>query len=282
MTGLQLNVGLISGINFRELVDQLVSLDAIPMNRLAARTEVLELERTALEQLMARFLTTSYMLRRLNNIQPFLRTEVSSSNTNLLTVTRSGSANPIPGSYTFTPLQMASAQQTVARGVASDTAALGRTGTITLGKGWSVENDILLQDVNGGEGFSRGLIRLTDGHGQRATIDLRQAFTVRDVINAINDNYDVDVIAELDGDRIVLRDVSGGDPTRMSVQEVSGGNTAASLGLFGPSVSNNNGVIAGSSIWRLGENMCLSLLNDGNGLVFDSLLPDLAIRTRDG
>jgi len=281
MSGLQLNVGLISGINFRELVDQLVSLDAVPMNRLIARTEVLEMERTALEQLMARFLTSSYMLRRLNNIQPFLRTEVASSNTNLLTVVRSGSANPAPGSFTFTPIQMASAQQTVARGVASDTDALGRTGTITLGKGWSVENDVLLSNINGGEGFSRGHIRLTDGNGVRATIDLRQAFTVRDVVNAINDNYDVDVIAELDGDRIVLRDVSGGDPSRMSVQEVSGGSTAASLGLMGRTVD-ANGVMTGSSIWRLGENMCLTLLNDGNGVVFDSVWPDLAINTRDG
>ncbi|MCL2710595.1 MAG: flagellar filament capping protein FliD [Planctomycetaceae bacterium] len=281
MTGLQLNVGLISGINFVDLVNQLIQLDAVPMNRLAARNEVLAMERDALTNTMARFLTTSYMIRNLNRAQPYLRTDVTSSNDSLIRVVKSGSTNPVPGSYTFTPLQMASAQQTVARGVHSDTEALGRTGTITIGKGWSVENEVLLQDINGGEGFSKGSIRLIDGNGQRATIDLRKALTVNDVINAINDNHDVDVIAELDGDRIVLRDVSGGDPSKMAVQEVSGGNTAASLGLLGRTVD-ASGAMTGSAIWRLGENMSLSLLNDGNGVVFDSSLPDFSITCKDG
>ena len=280
MTGLQLNVGLFSGINYVELVDQLIQIDAIPMNRLAARNELLALEKAALERIMARWLTTSFMMRDLNRIQPFLRTDVTSSNPAVLTATRTGT--PVPGSYTFTPLQMASAQQTVASGVISDTAALGRTGTITLGKGWDVESSIELKDLNGGEGISKGSIRLTDGNGIRATIDLRQAMTIKDVINAINDNHDVDVIAELDGDRIVLRDVSGGDPTKMTVQEVSGGNTAASLGLIANNVVNDNGVIRGNTIWRLGENMSLSLLNDGNGLVFENVLEDLWINCRDG
>jgi len=281
MTGLQLNVGLFSGINYVDLVNQLIQLESGPMNRLAKRTEVLAMERDALTNTMARFLTTAYPIRRLNALQPYLRTDVTSSNPALLTAARVGSGTAVPGSYTFTPLQMASAQQTVARGVASDTTSLGRTGTITLGRAWSVENDIALSDINGGDGFTRGLIRLTDGNGQRATIDLRQAFTVRDVINTINDNYDVDVIAELDGDRIVLRDVSGGDSSRMMVQEVSGGSTAASLGLMGRTVD-TNGVLTGSAIWRLGENLNLSLLNDGNGLIFENLMPDLSIRTRDG
>jgi len=281
MSGLQLNVGLFSGINYVDLVNQLIQIDAVPMNRLTARNEVLAMERDALTNTMARFLTTSYMIRNLNRAQPYLRTDVTSSNASLITATRSGNTMPVPGSYTFTPLQMASAQQTVARGVASDTEALGKTGTITIGKGWSVENEVLLQDINGGDGFSKGSIRLIDGSGQRATIDLRKAITVKDVINAINDNHDVDILAELDGDHIVLRDVSGGDPTKMVVQEVSGGNTAASLGLMGRTVD-SNGVLTGNTIWRLGENMSLSLLNDGNGVVFDSSLPDLSITCKDG
>ena len=280
MTGLQLNVGLFSGINYVDLVKSLIEVDGEPMRRLSIRTERLAMERNALTEMRTRFLTTAFPIRRLNSLQPYLRTDVTSSNPSLMTASRSG-GTAVPGSYTFTPLQMASSQQTVARGVASDSAALGRTGTVTLGRAWSVENDVTLNNINGGEGFTRGLIRLTDGNGIRATIDLRQAFTVRDVIDAINDNYDIDIVAELDNDRIVLRDVSGGDPTRMMVQEVSGGGTAASLGLLGRTVD-ANGVLTGDVIWRLSENMNLSQLNDGNGLVFDNLLTDLSIITRDG
>ena len=287
MSGLQLNVGLISGINYVELVDQLIRIDGIQRDNLQARTDRLAAERDALTNLMAVFLPASFMIRRLNNVTPFRMTEVFSSNENLIRATRTGS--PVIGSYTFTPLQMASAQQTVAQGVASDTDALGKTGTITLGKGWSVETDnsIELKDLNGGLGVNKGYIRLIDGNGIRGTIDLRNAMTIKDVISAINDNHEVDVIAELDGDRIVLRDVSGGDPSKMMVQEVSGGTTAASLGLLGKDhngndIVNDNGVIRGGTIWRLGESMALSLLNDGNGLVFDEFLTDFTIYTRDG
>ena len=280
MTGLQLNVGLFSGINYVELVDQLIKVDSITMDRLALRTERLSLERTALQEMMAKFLTATYPMRvNLNRLQPFLRTDVTSSNPSLIAVNRTG--NVAAGSYTFTPIQMASSQQTVAKGVASDTEPLGKVGTITIGKGWSVESEVQLSDINGGEGFVKGSIRLVDGNGMRATIDLRKAVSVNDVIRAINDNDNVDVIAELDGDRIVLRDVSGGDPSKMQVQEVSGGSTAASLGLMGREVS-ANGVLVGDAIWRLGENMSLSLLNDGMGLVFDKTLPDISIVCRNG
>jgi flagellar capping protein FliD len=279
MTGLQLNVGLMSGINYAELVEQLIKIDSIPRDNLEIRTTRLDEERTALTEMMSKFLKASYMLTNLNKAKPFLRTDVFSSNPNLISVTKTGT--PLVGSYTFTPIQMASAQQTVAKGVISDKEALGKTGTITLGKGWSLESEIQLSDLNGGMGFSKGSIRITDGSGTRTTIDLRKAMTIKDVVNAINDNDNVDVIAELDGDHIVLRDVSGGDLSKFSVQEVSGGSTAASLGLIGRTVD-SNGVMNGSSIWRLGETTSINLLNDGNGLVFDSFMPDLTVFCKDG
>ena len=281
MSGLSLNVGLFSGIDYVSLVDKLISIDAISKDNLAERNKRLEMESDALTAMLGRFYTTSFMIKNLNRLQPYLRTDVSSSNPSLVTIAKTGT--PIVGSYTFTPLQMASSQQTIAKGVASDTDALGKTGTITIGKGWSVENDnsVMLSDLNGGNGVSKGSIRIVDGNGIRTTIDLRKAVTIKDVINAINDNDNVDVIAELDGDHIVLRDVSGGDPSRMAVQEVSGGSTAASLGLIGHTTS-ASGVLTGGAIWRLGENTSLNLLNDGNGLIFENYMPDLTVYCRDG
>ena len=284
MTGLQTNIGLISGINYVELVEQLIQIDSIPQQNLLARTERLAKEKQALSELMSRFLISSYMIRSLNSASPFKRTDVSSSNAALISVTKTGS--PVVGSYTFTPLQMASTQQTVAKGVASDSDALGKTGTITLGKAWTVENDnsTKLSDLNGGQGFVKGSIRITDGNGVRTTIDLRKAMTIKDVLNAINENDNIDVLAELDNDRIILRDVSGGDLSKFAVQEVSGGGTAASLGLVGSGVTVDTvkGTITGSSIWRISEDMSLSLLNDGNGVVFENYMPDLSITCKDG
>ncbi|MDR1271137.1 MAG: flagellar filament capping protein FliD [Planctomycetaceae bacterium] len=279
MTGIQSSVGLISGIDYVSLVDQLIALDAVPKTNLEKRNELLNEEREAIEALMLLFLRSSYMISSLNKADPFNRCELTSSNSSVLTATRNGT--PTAGSYTFTPLQLATTQQTVAKGVASDTEALGKSGTITIGKSWSLENNVELQNINGGEGFTKGYIRITDGSGTRATIDLRSAVTMKDVIETINNATEVDVLAELVDDRIVLTDVSGGDPSKFLVQDVSGGSTAASLGIAGLT-ANENGIAVGSSIYRLGENMSLSQLNDGNGLIFDSILPEIAVYCKDG
>ncbi|MDR0705620.1 MAG: flagellar filament capping protein FliD [Planctomycetaceae bacterium] len=279
MSGIQSSVGLISGIDYVSLVDQLIAIDGITKTNLEKRNEILATERAAIEDLMARFLTSSYMINRLNNADAFNSCTITSSNTNALTATRNGT--PSVGSYTFTPLQVATTQQTVAKGVVSDTEALGKSGTITIGKSWSLENDIELQNINGGNGFTKGSIRITDGSGTRATIDLRSAVTMNDIIETINNNTNIDVSAELIDDHIVLTDLSGGDPSKFLVQEISGNSTAASLGLAGL-IADEHGIAVGSSIYRLGENMSLSQLNDGNGLVFDSILPEITVYCKDG
>ncbi|GHT46956.1 hypothetical protein FACS189454_08880 [Planctomycetales bacterium] len=279
MTGIQSSVGLISGIDYTSLVDQLIQIDAIPKTNLETRTKILEAEQAAITELLAKFLTSSYMIGNLNKINAFQRVDVTSGNESILSAAKSGT--PIAGSYTFTPLQTAMAQQTIAGGVVSDTDALGKTGTITIGKGWDVTNDVELKDLNGGAGFTRGTIRITDGSGTRATVDLTKAVTMDDVVKAINSTYTIDVQAELDGDRLVLTDMSGGDYSKFLVQEVTGGTTAESLGIKNLT-ADSNGVATGSSLYRLGEDMPLSMLNDGNGVVFDDVWADIVVRCKDG
>ncbi|MDR2115576.1 MAG: flagellar filament capping protein FliD [Planctomycetaceae bacterium] len=278
MTGIQSSVGLISGIDYVGLVDKLIALDSVTKVNLENRNKLLSEERVALEELMTYFLRSSYTINNLNKADPFNRCEPTSSS-DALVATRNGT--PTTGSYTFTPLQVATTQQTVAQGVISDTEALGKTGTITIGKSWSLENDIELQNINGGDGFTKGQIRITDGSGTRATIDLRNAVTMNDIIETINNTNDIDVSAELIDDRIVLTDLSGGDPSKFVVQEVAGGTTASSLGLA-ELTADSNGIAEGNSIYRLGENMSLNHLNDGNGLVFDSVLPEITVYCKDG
>ncbi|MDR3197811.1 MAG: flagellar filament capping protein FliD [Planctomycetaceae bacterium] len=277
MSGIQSSVGLISGIDYVSLVDKLIEVDSVTKTNLEKRNELLIEERNALEDLMALFLNSSYMIKALNSADRFNSCTLTSSS-DALTATKNGT--PAVGSYTFTPLQAATTQQTVAQGVASDTEALGKTGTITIGKSWTLENNVELQHINGGNGFTKGYIRITDGSGTRSTIDLRSAVSMNDVIETINNDHNIDVSAEIIDDRIVLTDLSGGDPSKLSVQEVSGGSTAASLGLAGVTADENG--IVGNSIYRLGENMSLSQLNDGNGLIFDSVLPEITVYCKDG
>ncbi|MDR3181664.1 MAG: hypothetical protein LBT89_01890, partial [Planctomycetaceae bacterium] len=279
MTGIQSSVGLISGIDYTSIVDQLIQLDSIPKQNLEYRTELLAAEESALANLMTLFLTSSYMIRNLNSIAAFQRCDVTSSNSALLIASKNGT--PVEGTHTFTPLQLAAAQQTMAKGVVSDTDALGKTGTITVGKGWTLDNSVELQNLNGGSGVTKGSIRITDGSGTRATIDLRKAITIQDVVDAINDNDTIDVRAELVEDRLVLTDFSGGDLSKFLVQEVSGGTTAASLGIANLR-ADSDGVAVGASIYRLGEDMALSYLNDGNGVVFDDVWADIVVKCRDG
>jgi flagellar hook-associated protein 2 len=279
------SVGLISGIDYTTLVDQLIAIDRIPQDNLVTRANALIAEETALTNLATYFFQASYLVTGvLNKAASFRQTDVSSSNSSLLSAAKSSSATAATGSYTFTPIRTAAAQQTIASGVSSSTIALNKTGEITIGKSWSLENDVNLSDLNGGDGFIKGYIRITDGSGARATIDLRSCVTMNDVLDKINENTDIDVVAEVDGSKLVLTDMSDGDHDKLKVQEVSGGRTAASLGLVGDGVQidTNEGTITGNSIYRLGENMQISSLNDGNGLSFSNALNDLRITTKDG
>lgn len=89
-----------------------------------------------------------------------------------------------------------------------------------------------LSELNDGDGIDLGKIKITDRTGASAEIDLNEAKTVQDVINAINFNKDIKVTASVNqaGDSINLTDESGGF-YKFSVEEVDG-TTAADLGLL--------------------------------------------------
>lgn len=276
MAGIQSSVGLVSGIDFVSLVDQLMKIEQRPAVRLEKRAELIATQQAALTQLTAMFTTASYMLTNLGKAAVYDRCDVSSSST-LLTVAKNGT--PSPGTYSFTPVRTAQSQQSISTGVSSDTAALGKTGTVSVRFGRDMSQDVALTNINGGEGFEKGQIRITDASGYRATIDLRKAQSMNDVVEAINGNHNVDVYAEIQGDRLVLTDMSGGTGT-MKVQDLTGSKTATSLGIEG--AADENGVLEGKSLLRLGEKTLLSFLNDGNGVVFDKYWDDLVVKLSDG
>lgn len=90
-----------------------------------------------------------------------------------------------------------------------------------------------LGELFDGEGLSAGRVRITDGAGASAVVDLRGAATlgdIRDRIEAALPSLEVNLV---DGARLELRDtVNGGG--QVSMVDVQGGATAALLGFGAP------------------------------------------------
>lgn len=93
---------------------------------------------------------------------------------------------------------------------------------------WTTSIDSLLD----GNGIDLGRIKMTDGSGDFAVVDLRGAATlgeIRDRIETALPDLQVDIV---DGERLQITDTA--DPGMgISVEDVQGGFTAASLGIAG-------------------------------------------------
>lgn len=270
-------VGLLSGIPIQETVDKLIALQAEPRDRLRAATDRLRQQQQAVAELTAKLLAVQISARQLNSESAFSRVAATSSNAELVSVATTGSV-PL-GSYQFTPLRQAQAQQLLSSGFASNTAPLG-AGTITFRHGQAIDQGIDLSQLNDGRGVQRGKIRITDRSGAAAEIDLSQAVTIDDVLTAINNNGAIDVRATAHGDALRLTDDTGQTTANLRVQEVGSGRTAADLGLAGINVAAN--VATGSDLLRITESLSLDILNDGRGVRIDDHLPEFSVSLRDG
>ncbi|MCA9270894.1 MAG: hypothetical protein KDA41_20580, partial [Planctomycetales bacterium] len=228
------SIGIITGVPITDTVDQLIAISARPRDLIVSRTASLRAEQTAVSQLTASVLAVQLAGRSLGNAGLFHKTTATTSNSALLTATVTGS--PTPANYQVTPLKTAETQQSLSNGFASLDAAVGE-GTLVIGRGGFVADPVLLADLNGGSGVSRGKIRITDRSGDSADIDLRYALNIDDVLEAINTSEKINVTAVAEGDAIRLVDNTGATTANLSVAEVSGGSTAADLGLAGINVA---------------------------------------------
>lgn len=107
-----------------------------------------------------------------------------------------------------------------------------------------VSENTRLDQLNAGQGISRGAFRITDKAGHTAVIDLTSNTkqTVGDVLTAIN-TAGIGVAATINahGDGIVLTDTSGG-AGQLNVSDL-GGNTAGSLHLAGTGTTQIDGAL---------------------------------------
>jgi flagellar hook-associated protein 2 len=203
MAGITSGIGLVTGINIEDTVNKLIAVQAQPRDNLTARKKDIEARQTAVADLTALTLGVQFAARRLKAADLFTQKSVTSSNTSALTATASSTA--VPGQYQFVPVRLATTQHLLAGGVSTKDQPLG-AGTFSFRFGGFANESINLDEINGGDGLARGKIKITDRSGASATIDLRYAVTVDDVLAAINQNESVEVQASVAGDRLVLTD----------------------------------------------------------------------------
>jgi flagellar hook-associated protein 2 len=145
--------------------------------------------------------------------------------------------------------------------------------------GGFVDRTTSLDDLNGGSGVERGLFRLTDRSGASTEVDIRFANDIRDVLQAINSNKDIRVQASIQGDRIVLKDLTGQSASNLKVEEIGTGSVAASLGLVG--IDTATASATGSDVQNLTSSTKLNKLLDGRGLQFQDG-NDFRVTLKDG
>ena len=268
-------IGLISGINTAELIDQLLAIEARPKALVQNRVAVLQAQQVAFQDINAKLLSLKLSANALATNSSFKATSATSSNEDVLTATSGTTA--VPGTYDFAVDRLVSGQQLITRGFAdtdlSPIAVGGGALTFEFGAA-RLDSDTDVSLLNGGLGISRGRIRITDRAGASATVDLSKALTVSDVLDAINLADGIGVTASIDGDQFVLTDNTGSTATNLSVADVGFASTARSLGLDAAAVGDT---LTGSQVNLLGASTPLAFLNDGNGIHHLSVQDDFSI-----
>jgi flagellar hook-associated protein 2 len=271
------SVGLISGINTSQIIDQLMSLEEQPVTDLQNRVDTANKQKLAYTDLQTRLASLRVTGQTLEKPSSFQTSSATSSNENVLTATTTNGA-PV-GDYQFQVAQLASTQQSVSQGFADATQSLVGAGTLTLEQGGGeLTSSARLDTLNGGTGVARGQFRITDKSGQTGIIDLSGAVTVDDAIKKINTSLDVSVTATLGPNGLVISDTSGGSGN-LVITDVAGGKTAANLGIVG---NTNTTSITGTNVNYLGSGTLVSQLNDGLGIRNASTGADFAVTTGDG
>jgi len=270
MSGISSGIGLISGINTAELIDQLMAIERRPIDRLQERITALGVAKTAFLSISAHLLAMRNTGVRFSQPSFFSAFVANSSNEDALTVTAQRGA--APGTYAFRVHALATNHQVVSRGFCdADSTPVG-VGRMTFeGSRARVNPSTELATLNGGAGVRRGLIRITDRSGASAEIDLTFAQTIDDVLRNINSADGVNVRARVtsleesgaSGDRIVVEDLTGSTVSNLIISDVGDGSIAADLGI----AANVGGDrVDGGDLVRLDDSTPLALMNDGNGV----------------
>jgi flagellar hook-associated protein 2 len=281
MSGITSGIGIFSGIDTGNLIDQLIAVSSRPKILAQQRIVQLQSQQAAWLDLSGRLNALKTAAAKFNADKVFSAARAVSSNTSSLTAVASAGATP--GAYSFIVDRIVGTQQLLSRGFADrNTSSIGATRfTIEPAEG-RLDRDTALSELNGGQGISRGRIVITDSAGQSTTVDLSRVGTVTEVLDAINTAGAGRFNARVAGDRFIITDTAGG-AGNLIIADAAGSTTATSLGIAGTATG---GTLTGASVYRLGEGTALQSLNDGNGIRMSTAAgtstPDFTITTRDG
>lgn len=265
--------GLISGLPTAQIINELMAINQQPVTDLQNQNKALQAKEAAYQSINANLLSLKSAADSFTKDTTFQTTKATSSNPSVLSATTDASATP--GTYTFTVKQLVSAQQMVTRGFRDTNSTPVGAGTLTFDRIQSrLDSQTQLNNLNGGQGFSRGSIKITDRSGATATIDLSTAVTLNDVINQINNAQGINVSASVQGGHLVLADHTGQTTSNLKVTDAGSATTAESLGLTGSASGNT---LTGSQINNIGDATLLSSLNNGLGVRTVSGVPDFQI-----
>ena len=271
------SIGLVSGINTGQIINELLSLDSQPVTLLQHRIDASNAQTQAYQLLGTQIQSLQQIGQSLELPTTFDNSTATSSDQTVLTGTASVGA--AAGSYSFDVASLVTSQQAISNGYSSANSLVG-AGTITISQGGGeASSQTTLAQLNGGAGVNRGQFRITDGSGNSAVIDISKAVTLDDVVNQINNSIDVSVHATIKDDHLVLQDVSGQSKSNFSVLDLGSGTAAADLGIVGNTAGTT---ITGTSINTISASTPLSQLNDGRGIDTAAGASDFQVNLADG
>ena len=272
------SVGLVSGINTGDIINQLMAIEARPVNLLQSRIDGINQQKLAYTGLSTQLASLNINGQSLDKQSTFQNATATSSDESVVTATAATGA--APGSYQVQVAQLVTTQQIISSGYADFNSTKIGAGTITIGVGGGELTTLnSLASLNGGAGASRGQFRITDRSGNSAIIDTSAAVTLQDVVKKINTSLDIQVHASIKNDSLVLTDTSGQTTSNLVVQDVADGHAAADLGIVGSVASDT---LTGTDINYIGTNTQLSQLNDGRGVGNADGGTDFTIQPGDG
>ena len=256
-------VGLASGLNLSQIIESMLAVDARRKTPLSQRSTQITSARSAMQQLMSRLLALQTSNSALASSTLFSGAAVTSSQPTSVLASIIAGSSATAGHLDLMVRQLARASS-VTSGALDPSTALGITAVDIRTGGGSLVEDRRLADLNGGQGVPRGWLKITDRAGSVATVDLRAAVSVQDVLDAINGATGIQVEARIGGPGrggLELIDTSGGNGT-LRVDEHLGGTTAAGLGLLGVDLD-ADGLLQGATLTSLGAASRLSSIPGG-------------------
>jgi flagellar hook-associated protein 2 len=273
MSGISSGVGLASGINTGQIIEQLLALDARGKTPLQAQITKITTSKTAMLDVNARLLAARSASSKFRVGRVFDQMKSSVGDESVLTA--SAKPGTPPGNYSFKVSRLVSTSQLLSRGFSSrDATPLGLTEMNFEFGDAAIARGALLNNLRGGQGVGQGSIKFTDRSGQTETVDLTASVTLQDVVAKINDANLIGITASIEDEKVVLRDTSGGTG-QLVVADVGSGTIASRLGITGSTASSTRTGTA--TLSALGMESSLADLNDGNGVLIRDGTTDFRI-----